>query len=251
MVNGYIRKDIETYGIMFLTDKGLDFLKNPHSFMMTEDHNFEEEAIEEPAKQNVSILDETLLNLLRDLRKKVAKQFGVPPFVVFQDASLEDMSMKYPINITELTNVFGVGEGKAKKYGKEFVELISRYVEENDIFRPEDLIVKTTGANSAIKLFIIQNIDKKLPLPDIAKAKGLSMDELLKEMEQIVYSGTKLNINYWIDEILDEEQQEELHDYFLEAETDKIAVASKEFGGDYEDDELRLYRIKFISEVGN
>ena len=251
MVNGYIRKDIETYGIMFLTDKGLDFLKNPHSFMMTEDHNFEEEAIEEPAKQNVSILDETLLNLLRDLRKKVAKQFEVPPFVVFQDASLEDMSMKYPINITELTNVFGVGEGKAKKYGKEFVELISRYVEENDIFRPEDLIVKTTGANSAIKLFIIQNIDKKLPLPDIAKAKGLSMDELLKEMEQIVYSGTKLNINYWVDEILDEEQQEELHDYFLEAETDKIAVASKEFGGDYEDDELRLYRIKFISEVGN
>ena len=136
-------------------------------------------------------------------------------------------------------------------YGKDFIALISKYVEENDIIRPEDLIVKTTGANSALKLFIIQNIDKKLPLPDIAKAKGLSIDEFLKEMEQIVYSGTKININYWIDEILDEEQQEELHDYFLNADTDKISVASKEFGGDYEDDELRLYRIKFISEVGN
>ena len=218
--------------------------------MMTEDHNFEED-IEEPAKNTVSVLDETLLKYLKDLRKKVAKEFGVPPFVVFQDASLEDMCMKYPITISELTNVFGVGEGKAKKYGKDFVALISKYVEENDIIRPEDLIVKTTGSNSALKLFIIQNIDKKLPLPDIAKAKGLSIDEFLKEMEQIVYSGTKININYWIDEILDEEQQEELHDYFLNADTDKISVASKEFGGDYEDDELRLYRIKFISEVGN
>lgn len=218
--------------------------------MMTEDHNFDEDP-DEPAKNTVSALDDTLLKYLKDLRKKVAKEFGVPPFVVFQDTSLEDMCMKYPINITELTNVFGVGEGKAKKYGKEFVSLIAKYVEENDIIRPEDLIVKTTGANSALKLFIIQNVDKKLPLPDIAKAKGLSMDEFLKEMEQIVYSGTKLNINYWIDEILDEEQQEELHDYFLDAETDKISVASKEFGGDYEDDELRLYRIKFISEVGN
>ena len=217
---------------------------------MTEDHNFDEDP-DEPAKNTVSALDDTLLKYLKDLRKKVAKEFGVPPFVVFQDTSLEDMCMKYPINITELTNVFGVGEGKAKKYGKEFVSLIAKYVEENDIIRPEDLIVKTTGANSALKLFIIQNVDKKLPLPDIAKAKGLSMDEFLKEMEQIVYSGTKLNINYWIDEILDEEQQEELHDYFLDAETDKISVASKEFGGDYEDDELRLYRIKFISEVGN
>jgi len=235
---------------MFLPDRGRAFLKEPHSFMMTEDHNFDEDP-DEPAKNTVSALDDTLLKYLKDLRKKVAKEFGVPPFVVFQDTSLEDMCMKYPINITELTNVFGVGEGKAKKYGKEFVSLIAKYVEENDIIRPEDLIVKTTGANSALKLFIIQNVDKKLPLPDIAKAKGLSMDEFLKEMEQIVYSGTKLNINYWIDEILDEEQQEELHDYFLDAETDKISVASKEFGGDYEDDELRLYRIKFISEVGN
>ena len=171
--------------------------------------------------------------------------------MVFQDASLEDMSLKYPITIPELTNVFGVGEGKAKKYGQEFIELIAKYVEENDIIRPEDLVVKTTGTNSALKLFIIQNVDKKLPLPDIAKAKGLNMNDFLKELEQIVYSGTKLKIDYWIDEILDEEQQEELHEYFLETESDKISLASKEFNGDYEDDELRLYRIKFISEVGN
>ncbi|MDO4880526.1 MAG: DNA helicase RecQ [Capnocytophaga sp.] len=250
MVNGLIRKDIETYGVMFLTEKGKEYLKKPTSFMMTEDHNFEDDP-EEPAKNTVSLMDETLLKLLRELRKKVAKDRGVPPFVVFQDTSLEDMSLKYPITISELTNVFGVGEGKAKKYGQEFVELIGKYVEENDIIRPEDLVVKTTGTNSALKLFIIQNVDKKLPLPDIAKAKGLNMNDFLKELEQIVYSGTKLNINYWIDEILDEEQQEELHEYFLEAESDKISLASKEFNGDYEDDELRLYRIKFISEVGN
>ena len=250
MVNGLIRKDIETYGVMFLTEKGKEFLKKPTSFMMTEDHNFEDDP-EEPVKNTTSLMDETLLKLLRELRKKVAKDRGVPPFVVFQDASLEDMSLKYPITIPELTNVFGVGEGKAKKYGQEFIELIAKYVEENDIIRPEDLVVKTTGTNSALKLFIIQNVDKKLPLPDIAKAKGLNMNDFLKELEQIVYSGTKLKIDYWIDEILDEEQQEELHEYFLEAESDKISLASKEFNGDYEDDELRLYRIKFISEVGN
>ncbi|WGU67886.1 HRDC domain-containing protein [Capnocytophaga canimorsus] len=175
----------------------------------------------------------------------------MPPFVVFQDPSLEDMALKYPITISEMTNVHGVGEGKAKKYGKEFVELIAKYVEENDIIRAEDLIVRTTGSNSSLKLYIIQNVDRKLPLPDIAKAKGLEMDEFLKELEQIVYSGTKLDISYYIDEILDEEQQEELHEYFLEAETDKISVASKEFDGDYEDEELRLYRIKFISDVAN
>ena len=189
--------------------------------------------------------------MLKDLRKKVAKQKGVPPFVVFQDPSLEDMALKYPITIQELTNVHGIGEGKAKKFGAEFIKLIGRYVEENDIVRAEDLIVKTTGSNSALKLFIIQNIDRKLPLPDIAQAKGLEMDEFLKEMEQIVYSGTKLNIDYWVNEIFDEEQQEELHEYFMEAESDKISLASKEFAGDYEDDELRIYRLKFISEVAN
>ena len=249
MVNGLIRKDIETYGVMFITEKGKEYLKNVTSFMMTEDHTFEEEP-EDPNNGNTSVADPVLLEMLKDLRKKVAKQKGVPPFVVFQDPSLEDMALKYPITIQELTNVHGIGEGKAKKFGAEFVKLIERYVEENDIVRAEDLIVKTTGSNSSLKLFI-QNIDRKLPLPDIAKAKGLEMDEFLKEMEQIVYSGTKLNIDYWVNEIFDEEQQEELHEYFMEADSDKISIASKEFGGDYEDDELRIYRLKFISEVAN
>lgn len=158
--------------------------------------------------------------------------------------------MKYPTSIEELSNIHGVGEGKAK-YGQDFVDLISRYVEDNDITRPDDLVVKSTGANSGLKLFIIQSVDRKLPLPDIASAKGMEMPEFIKEMEAIVYSGTKLNINYYIDEILDEDQQEELHEYFLEAETDKIDEAMEEFDGDYEDEELRLFRIKFISEVAN
>ncbi|WP_455151813.1 DNA helicase RecQ [Capnocytophaga sp.] len=250
MVNGLIRKDIETYGVMFITDKGKEFLKEVPSFMMTEDHSYEEEP-EDINNANAVAADPILLDMLKDLRKKVAKQKGVPPFVVFQDPSLEDMALKYPITIQELTNVHGIGEGKAKKYGSEFVKLIERYVEENDIVRAEDLIVKTTGSNSALKLFIIQNIDRKLPLSDIAQAKGLEMDEFLKEMEQIVYSGTKLNIDYWVNEIFDEEQQEELHEYFMEAESDKISLASKEFAGEYEDDELRIYRLKFISEVAN
>ena len=250
MVNGLIRKDIETYGVMFITEKGKEFLVEVPSFMMTEDHTFEEEP-DEGNNNTISIADPVLLEMLKDLRKKVAKQKGVPPFVVFQDPSLEDMALKYPITIQELTNVHGIGEGKAKKYGGEFVKLIARYVEENEIVRAEDLIVKTTGSNSSLKLFIIQNIDRKLPLPDIAQAKGLEMDEFLKEMEQIVYSGTKLNIDYWVNEIFDEEQQEELHEYFMEAESDKISLASKEFAGDYEDDELRIYRLKFISEMAN
>ena len=250
MVNGLIRKDIETYGVMFITDKGKEFLVEVPSFMMTEDHTFEEEP-DEGNNNTISVADPVLLEMLKDLRKKVAKQKGVPPFVVFQDPSLEDMALKYPITIQELTNVHGIGEGKAKKYGGEFVKLIARYVEENEIVRAEDLIVKTTGSNSSLKLFIIQNIDRKLPLPDIAQAKGLEMDEFLKEMEQIVYSGTKLNIDYWVNEIFDEEQQEELHEYFMEAESDKISLASKEFAGDYEDDELRIYRLKFISEMAN
>ena len=185
------------------------------------------------------------------LRKSNAKRLGVPPFVIFQDPSLEDMSLKYPISIEELSNVHGVGESKAKKYGKDFIALIQEYVEDNAIVRPEDMVVKSTGSNSALKLYIIQNVDRKLPLSDIASAKGMEMVDFVKEMEAIVYSGTKLNISYWIDDILDEDQQEEIHEYFMEAETDKIDDAIDEFDGDYDDEELRLYRIKFISEVAN
>ena len=189
--------------------------------------------------------------MLKAERKRVADKLSLPPFVIFQDPSLEDMALKYPITMDELSTVHGVGEGKAKKYGESFLKLIKRYVEENDIERPDDFVVKSTGTNSALKLYIIQNVDRKLSLRDIASAKGLDMPEFIKEMEAIVYSGTKLNIDYWIEEILDEEQQEELHEYFLEADSDKIDAAMEEFDGDYDDEELRLYRIKFISEVAN
>lgn len=222
--------------------------------MMTKDHVYSEEVVDNvitAGKSGGGAADDNLLKLLRDLRKREAKKLGVPPFVVFQDPSLEDMSLKYPINMEELLNIQGVGEGKAKKYGKPFIDLISKYVEENDIVRPDDLVVKSTGANSGLKLYVIQSIDRKLSLDDIASAKGLELSELIKEMEQIVFSGTKLNIGYWIDEILDEDQQEEIHDYFLEADTDSISQAIDEFDGDYDDEELRLYRLKFISEVAN
>ncbi len=253
LVSGLLSKDIETYGVIKITEKGLDFIKNPQSFLMSEDHEYTETDDDSivTASKSSGTADETLMVMLRELRKKVAKKIGVPPFVVFQDPSLEDMALKYPISLPELVNIHGVGEGKAKKYGSEFVQLINRYVDENDIIRPDDLVVKTTGTNSANKLYIIQNIDRKLSLDDIAKAKGLSMDNLIKEMEQIVNSGTKLNIKYWLDDMLDEDQQEEIHDYFMESETDSIEDALKEFDGDYDIDELRLMRIKFISEVAN
>ncbi|RTY92238.1 DNA helicase RecQ [Flavobacterium sp. GT3R68] len=253
LVEGLLSKDIETYGILKITEKGLDFIDKPASFMMSEDHEYnetEDEAIVTASKSS-GTADEALMNMLRDLRKKVAKKLGVPPFVVFQDPSLEDMALKYPVSLDEMGNIHGVGEGKAKKYGKDFVDLINRYVDENDIVRPDDLVVKSTGANSVNKLYIIQNIDRKLSLDDIAKAKGLTMDTLIKEMEQIVYAGTKLNIKYWVDEMLDDDQQEEIHDYFMESDTDKIEDALKEFDGEYDIDELRLMRIKFISEVAN
>lgn len=255
LVAGYLRKDIETYGVIKLTPEGESFIKSPKSFMMTEDHVFDENlddsGIITNTKGGGGVADETLMGMLKDLRKKNAKKLGVPPFVIFQDPSLEDMALKYPVNLSELSNVHGVGDGKAKKYGKDFVALIANYVEENDITRPDDLVVKSTGSNSANKLYIIQNVDRKLPLDDIASSKGMEMPDFIKEMEAIVYSGTKLNINYWIDEILDEDQQEEIHEYFMESDTDSIDDAMEEFDGDYDDEELRLYRIKFISEVAN
>ncbi len=254
LVAGFLKKDIETYGVLRITPEGRAYMDAPHSFMMTEDHVFDEGAddgIITASKGSGAVADETLMKMLKDLRKRNAKSKGVPPFVIFQDPSLEDMALKYPMTIEELSNVHGVGEGKAKKYGKDFVQLIAEYVEDNDIERPDDFVVKSTGSNSAIKLYIIQNVDRKLPLTDIASSKGMSMPDLIKEMEAIVFSGTKLNINYWIDDILDEDQQEEIHEYFMESETDKINDAIEEFDGEYDDEELRLYRIKFISEVAN
>ncbi|WP_277632777.1 DNA helicase RecQ [Avrilella dinanensis] len=253
LVFGLISKDIESYGVLKLTDAGEQFLKSPTSFMMSEDHDYATNSAENTASQVKvsSVVDEVLIKLLKDLRKKVSKKLNLPPYVIFQDPSIDDMALKYPITLEEMSFVHGVSEGKAKKYGKEFIELIKNYVEENDIIRPDDLIVKSTGANSSLKLYVIQSVDRKLSFEDIAKAKGLDMDNLLKEMEQIVYSGTKLNIDYWIEEYLDEDQQEEVFDYFMSAESDAIQDALDEFDGDYDIEELRLMRIKFISEVAN
>ncbi|MGY0407036.1 MAG: RQC domain-containing protein, partial [Polaribacter sp.] len=254
LVVSFIRKEIEQYGVVKLTEKGRAFIENPHSFMMTEDHSYTEEndnLIITNAKSAGAAADAKLVKILKGVRKRVATKQGVPPFAVFQDPSLDDMALKYPINLEELSKVHGVGEGKARKFGAEFVKLIESYVEENDILRPDDLIVKSTGTNSSLKLFIIQNTDKKLPLIDIAKSKGLKMSELIKEMEAIIFSGTKLNINYSLYELLDEEQQEEIYTYFMEAETDRIQDALDEFDGDYDEEELRLMRIKFINEVAN
>jgi ATP-dependent DNA helicase RecQ len=250
----FIKKEIEQYGVVKLTDKGLIYMDKPSSFLMTEDHSYSEEndnAIITNAKSSGGVADVVLVSLLKGLRKKVAAKQGVPPFAVFQDPSLDDMALKYPISLEELSTVHGVGEGKARKFGKEFVSLITTYVTENDILRPDDLIVKSTGVNSGLKLYVIQNTDRKLPLEDIAKSKGKEMMDLIKEMEAIIYSGTKLNIDYALDDLLDEDQQEEIHEYFMEAESDSIQEALDEFDGDYDEDELRLMRIKFINEVGN
>ena len=250
----FIKKEIEQYGVVKLTDKGLIYMDKPSSFLMTEDHSYSEEndnTIITNAKSSGGVTDVVLVSLLKGLRKKVATKHGVPPFAVFQDPSLDDMALKYPISIEELSTVHGVGEGKARKFGKEFVSLITTYVAENDVLRPDDLIVKSTGVNSGLKLYIIQNTDRKLPLEDIAKSKGKEMMDLIKEMEAIIYSGTKLNIDYALDDLLDEDQQEEIHEYFMEAESDSIQEALDEFDGDYDEDELRLMRIKFINEVGN
>jgi ATP-dependent DNA helicase RecQ len=254
LVVDLIRKEIEQYGVIKITKEGKEYLENPKSFMMTEDHEYkrgDDGSIITNAKANNAGTDQKLVAILKDLRKQVGKKLGVPPFAVFQDPSINDMALKYPINLDELSKVHGVGEGKAKKYGKDFIKVISQYVEDNDIVRPDDLVVKSTGVNSGLKLYIIQNTDRKLPLDDIAKSKGLEMNELIKEMEAIVFSGTKLNIDYAIEDLLDEDQQEEIYDYFMEAETDKIQDALDEFDGDFDDEELRLMRIKFTSDVAN
>ena len=250
-VAGYITKDIETYGVIRKTQKAKDYLNNPVSFMMTEDHSYNTITKTTSVNTKEVVNDKDLKSLLLQLRKKVADQNEVPPYTVFQENSINDMTLKYPFTMEELINVHGVGEGKAKRYGKIFLTLIKKYVEENQITRPDDLIVKSTGANSGLKLYMIQSVDRKLPLDDIASAKGMSMSTFIEEMETIVFAGTKLNINYWIDEILDEDQQEELHEYFMEAESDEITTAIEEFEGDYEEEEIRLYRIKFMTEVAN
>ncbi len=249
LVARYIKKDIESYGTLQLLDAGKDFVKTGKTFMMTEDHAYHLD--DASPKVQGGATDNRLVKMLKDLRKKVGAQKNVPPYVVFQDPSLDDMATKYPITMEEMANIHGVGEGKARKYGAKFLELINQYVEDNDITRPDDLIIKSTGSKSGNKLYFITSIDRKLSFDDIASAKGMEMNDLINELESIVYSGTKLNVGYWVEEMLDEDQQEELHEYFLESETDGIDEAMEEFDGDYEEEEIRLYRLKFISEVAN
>ena len=250
-VAGYLKKDIETYGVIKITPQGEAFLSAPVSFMMTEDHSYTNRPKPLMAAPKDVVNDAALKSLLVKLRKEVADKNEVPPYTVFQENSINDMTLKYPLTIDEMINIHGVGEGKAKKHGPAFIALIKQYVEENNIARPDDILVKSTGANSGLKLYMIQSVDRKLPLDDIASAKGMNMNDFIHEMETIVFAGTKLNIDYWIDEILDEDQQEELHEYFMEAESDEIADAIEEFDGEYEEEEIRLYRIKFTNEVAN
>ncbi len=250
LVAGYLTKEIETYGVIKLNEKGISFLEKPHSFLMTENHLYDNSvAVAAPAR--TTSFEVKLQKMLMKLRKEVAEKYEVPPYAVFEESSINDMLIKYPITIEELKNIHGVGEGKANKFGKPFIDLIDSYVKDNDITRPEDLVIKTTGANSALKLFIIQNIDRKLPIRDIADAKGMELSNFLDQLETIVFSGTKVNIQYAIDDLFDEEQQEELHEYFMEAENNDIQEAVEEFDGEYEEDDLRIFRIKFMSEVAN
>jgi ATP-dependent DNA helicase RecQ len=255
LVARLIEKEIENYGLLKLTQKGHEFLLNPSSFMLTEDHEYKDTDDDDfvtPAMRSGTV-DEELFSILKDLRKKRSKVLNLPPFVIFQDPSLEDMAIQYPISIEELQNITGVGTGKAKKYGKEFVELIKNYVEEKEIIRPQDMIVKSVVNKSGLKVYIIQSIDRKIPLDDIAEAKNLDMSALLDEIESIVNSGTKLNLDYYIDYVIDKEHQQEIYDYFREdAESESIEEALLELGEDeFTEEDIRLMRIKFISEMGN
>lgn len=250
LLAGYLKKDVENYGLLKLTPAGKRYLKEPHSFMIVEDNEFNE-SCEEENHEGGAALDPTLFNMLKDLRKRIAQKAKLPSYVIFQDISLEQMATMYPIDLQELQNIQGVGAGKAKRYGKEFCELIKKYCEENEIERPEELRVRTVAKKSALKVNIIHSIDRQIALDDIAEAKGLEFEALLDEIEAIVYSGTKLNIDYFLDEVMDEERIDEVYDYFMESETDDLDAAIEELGDICTEDEIRLVRIKFLSEQAN
>ena len=252
LIAGYLVKDIENYGLLKITDKGRDFLKRPVSFKITEDNEFDEEEEEVPVRGGATCaVDPVLYSMMKDLRKKLSKRLEVPPFVIFQDPSLEAMATTYPVTLEELQNIPGVGAGKAKRYGKEFVELIKKHVEENEIERPEDLRVRTVANKSKLKVSIIQRIDRKVALDEIAMTNGLEFNELLDEIEAIVYSGTRINIDYFLNDVMDEDHVEDIYEYFKDSETDDLEDAIDELGCDYTEEEIRLVRIKFLSEMAN
>ena len=252
LIAGYLKKEVENYGLLKVTAAGKKFLKAPHSFMIVKDAEFNDDDEAVDHEGGISALDPTLSAMLRDLRKKVSKQMQRPPYVIFQDVSLEQMATDYPVTLDELKNIQGVGEGKVKQpYAKEFVDLIKRYCEENGIERQADMRVRTVAKKSMLKVKIIQSIDRQVALDDIADAQGIDFGELLDEVEAIVYSGTKLNIDYFLEEVMDDDHVDDIYDYFCESDTDKLSVAQDELGSDYSEDEIRLVRIKFISEMAN
>ena len=252
IIGGYLIRDIENYGQLKLTDAGRNFIEHPVSFMVVEDNDFSEADEEVMVKGGAACaVDPELYSILKDLRKKTAHKLGLPPYVIFQDPSLEAMATTYPISIEELQNIPGVGAGKAKRYGKEFVEIIKRHVDENEIERPEDLRFRSVANKSKMKISIIQGIDRKIALDELADSKGLEFEELLDEIEAIVYSGTKINIDYFLNEIMDEDHQEDIFEYFRESESDDLEAAIQELGADYTEEEIRLVRVKFMSEMGN
>lgn len=252
IIGGYLIRDIENYGQLKLTDAGRNFIEHPVSFMVVEDNDFSECDEEVMVKGGAACaVDPELYSILKDLRKKTAHKLGLPPYVIFQDPSLEAMATTYPISIEELQNIPGVGAGKAKRYGKEFVEIIKRHVDENEIERPEDLRFRSVANKSKMKISIIQGIDRKIALDELADSKGLEFEELLDEIEAIVYSGTKINIDYFLNEIMDEDHQEDIFEYFRESESDDLEAAIQELGADYTEEEIRLVRVKFMSEMGN
>ena len=235
-----------------ITDEGQQFILSPQSFKIVEDNEFNEDEDVVLVKSGASCaVDPELYSILKDLRKKIAKKHGLPPYVIFQDPSLEAMATTYPITMEELQNITGVGAGKAKRYGAEFIKIIKTHVEENEIERPEDLRVRSVANKSKMKISIIQGIDRKIPLDELASSKGLEFSEILDEIEAIVYSGTKINIGYYIDEVMDEDHHDDIFDYFHESESDDLNEAIQELGPDYSEDDIRLVRIKFLSELGN
>jgi ATP-dependent DNA helicase RecQ len=254
LVAGLISKDIETYGVIKMTQRGYDFIEKPHSFTLVKEHDYSNQVDDGDVNSGGGMkdaFDDVLYQALLDLRKQISREKDIPPFVIFQEASLKDMSFQYPITKEELVNIQGVGLGKARRYGSPFLSLIKEYVDNNEIERPQDMVVKSLVNKSGLKVQLIQNIDRKLPLEDISSSQGKSMDEIIDEIEMIVNSGTRVNINYYLDEILDEDNQEEIYEYFSEAKTDSLKEAYDEFDGDYTEEELRLMRIKFMSEMAN
>ena len=251
LIAGYLRKEVENYGLLKVTAAGKRFLQNPHSFMIVEDTEFNDDDYDVDMDGVGTALDLTLIAMLKDLRKEMAKKYDLPAYVIFQDISLDQMATMFPVTLEELQNIQGVGVGKAKRYGKPFCDLIRTYCEENDIVRPEDMRVRTVAKKSMLKVKIIQSIDRQVALDDIANAQGLDFDELLSEVEAIVYSGTKLNIDYFLEEVMDDDHVDDIYDYFRESDTDSLDAAQDELGPEYSEDEIRLVRIKFLSEQAN